>query len=174
MGGRVTLLNSVLSSIIIYLFSFYKALKCAIQDIIKIQRDFLWGDDSEKRKMAWTSCHLVCKPKVQCGLGVKHCEMFNLSLLRKWKWRILNEVNILRPGLVVIMVWKQIYKWLDMSFQFELDASDTNFSNFDFMLKEMRLYSRSSRVVEVIDRNKILAWNWFAARTKGAETFCWA
>lgn len=26
--------------------------------------------------------------------------MFNLSLLRKWKWRILNEVNILRLGLL--------------------------------------------------------------------------
>lgn len=39
----------------------------------------------------------IYKPKDQGGLGVKHCEMFNLSLLSKWKLCILNVVNVLRP-----------------------------------------------------------------------------
>ncbi|KAI5414481.1 hypothetical protein KIW84_040109 [Lathyrus oleraceus] len=69
MDGRVTLFNFVLNSIPIYSFSFYKAPKCVIQDIIKIQRDFLRGGDLEKRKVAWIRWDLVCKPKDQGGLG---------------------------------------------------------------------------------------------------------
>lgn len=40
-GGRVVLLNYVLSNIPIFFFSFYKALKVIIKYIIKIQRTFL-------------------------------------------------------------------------------------------------------------------------------------
>lgn len=42
-GGRVTLINSVLSSLPLYLFPFYKAPKKVIGEIVKLQRRFLWG-----------------------------------------------------------------------------------------------------------------------------------
>ncbi|CAK8568124.1 unnamed protein product [Lathyrus sativus] len=60
MGGRVSLLNFVLNSIQIYFFSFYKAPKCVIQVIIRFQCEFLWGDDLEKRKVAWISKWKLC------------------------------------------------------------------------------------------------------------------
>lgn len=50
-GRRVVLLNSVLSSIPLYLFSFYKAPKVVIKDIIKIQRAFLWGGKDVEKKV---------------------------------------------------------------------------------------------------------------------------
>ncbi|KAI5414523.1 hypothetical protein KIW84_040138 [Lathyrus oleraceus] len=59
MGGHVALLNCVLNSIPLYSFSFYKAPKCVIQDIIRIHRDFLWGGDSEKRKVVCIRWDLV-------------------------------------------------------------------------------------------------------------------
>ncbi|KAI5441474.1 hypothetical protein KIW84_010809 [Lathyrus oleraceus] len=37
--------------------------------------------------------HIVCRPKKEGGLGVKHCRRFNLALLSKWKWCILNKNN---------------------------------------------------------------------------------
>lgn len=111
--GRTILLNFVLNFIPVYFFSFYKAPKCVIQNIIRTQRDFLCGGDSEKRKMACISWRWVCKPNDQGGLGVKHYEMFNISLLSKWKWCILNEVNVLWSGFLSLRYEDIKYKMLD-------------------------------------------------------------
>jgi hypothetical protein len=52
-GGRVTLINSVLSSLPLYFFSFFKAPRCVINQLVKIQRNFLWGGGGENRKICW-------------------------------------------------------------------------------------------------------------------------
>ncbi|XP_058774319.1 uncharacterized protein LOC131648592 [Vicia villosa] len=50
LGGRVNSLNSVLNAISLFTFSFYKAPKMVIQEIISIQRAFLWnGHETRKR-----------------------------------------------------------------------------------------------------------------------------
>ena len=49
-GGKVTLLNSVLNSLPIHLFYFFKATRVVINEIIKIQRAFLWGVGRRKEK----------------------------------------------------------------------------------------------------------------------------
>lgn len=90
-GGRVTLINSVLASLPLFLFSFYKAPKKVIEEIIKLQRRFLWGGDGENKKMAWVSWDTICISKEKGGLGIKNLEAFNLALLIKWRWRILVE-----------------------------------------------------------------------------------
>jgi hypothetical protein len=33
----------------------------------------------------------VCRPKKEGGLGVKDLRIMNISLLAKWKWRLLSE-----------------------------------------------------------------------------------
>lgn len=33
----------------------------------------------------------MCRPKDEGGLGVKDLEVFNKSLLAKWRWRLLRE-----------------------------------------------------------------------------------
>jgi hypothetical protein len=54
-GGRVTLINSVLSSLPLYFFSFYKAPVCVIKEMVRIQRNFLWGGGTDSNKMCWVS-----------------------------------------------------------------------------------------------------------------------
>ncbi|XP_058732909.1 uncharacterized protein LOC131604490 [Vicia villosa] len=81
-SGRVVLLNSILSSIPIFYFSFYKVPESTILEIISIQRSFLWGGQEDKKKISWISWDKVCLPKKGSGLGVKHCGKFNLELLR--------------------------------------------------------------------------------------------
>lgn len=49
-GGRLTLINSVLSSLPVYLMSIYRAPKKVLSDIAKIQRAFLWGVGRVKEK----------------------------------------------------------------------------------------------------------------------------
>ncbi|XP_058760640.1 uncharacterized protein LOC131633987 [Vicia villosa] len=52
-GGRVTLLNSVVSNIPSYQLSFYKVPSKVVKDIRAIQRKFLWQGIKDKRCVAW-------------------------------------------------------------------------------------------------------------------------
>lgn len=86
-------LNLVLNSILLFYFSFYKAPKIVIHEIIKIQRTFLWKGDKNKRKINQVSWSLGCKPKINGGLENKQCKLFNAALLSKWAWTILIDHN---------------------------------------------------------------------------------
>ncbi|PNX71762.1 cysteine-rich receptor-like protein kinase, partial [Trifolium pratense] len=90
-GGRVTLINSVLASIPLYFFSFFKAPKCILKQLVRIQRNFLWGGGSDDKKLCWVKWDQICLPKEEGGLGIKNLELFNVALLSKWKWRFLTE-----------------------------------------------------------------------------------
>ncbi|CAI8613253.1 unnamed protein product [Vicia faba] len=98
-GGRVTMINAILNSVPVYVMSFYKAPKKIIKQIIQIQSRFLWLGNEDKRGIAWVSWDNVCRPKEEGGLGVKHIETFNSTLLCKWKWRMLKEETA---------IWKDI------------------------------------------------------------------
>ena len=43
-GGRVTLIQSILTSIPTYFLSFFKIPRRVVEKLIRIQRNFLWGD----------------------------------------------------------------------------------------------------------------------------------
>jgi len=51
-GGRVTLINSVLTTLPIYFLSFFKIPNKVIDKLINIQRRFLWGGGLEQKKIA--------------------------------------------------------------------------------------------------------------------------
>lgn len=89
LGGRVTLINSILNSLPTFFLSFFKAPKKVIKTIVSLQRNFLWGGSEEKRKIAWVRWEKVCLPKKEGGLGIKNIEWFNKALLSKWRWRLL-------------------------------------------------------------------------------------
>lgn len=83
-GGKVTLLNSVLTNLPIYQLSFYKIPVKMLKEIITIQRIFLWQGVVEKWGMAWVIWESICKSRKLGGLGVKYIRIFNLALLSKW------------------------------------------------------------------------------------------
>ncbi|MCH98951.1 putative ribonuclease H protein, partial [Trifolium medium] len=60
--------------------------------IVKIQRNFLWGGVAGATgRIPWVSWDDVCRPKNEGGLGVKNLKLFNLSLLAKWRWRLIVD-----------------------------------------------------------------------------------
>lgn len=61
----------------------------------KLQVHVLFEVSTMKLCMVCTcsTFHIFCRPKKEGGLGVKHCRRFNLALLSKWKWCILNKNN---------------------------------------------------------------------------------
>jgi hypothetical protein len=49
----------------------------------------LWCGSSNKSKIAWVKWSDLCRPKAEGGLGIKNLRLVNVSLLTKWRWRLL-------------------------------------------------------------------------------------
>ncbi|GKV16926.1 hypothetical protein SLEP1_g27494 [Rubroshorea leprosula] len=90
LGGRITLINSVLSNLPVFLMSVYLIPKGILYSIDKICRSFLWGGGREKRKINWVNWVKVCKKREEGGLGVRDLRKFKLALMGKW-WGCLVE-----------------------------------------------------------------------------------
>jgi len=84
MAGRICLIKSVLSAILLFFMSLFKLPSGVAGKLIRIQRDFLWGWGAKGRKIAWVSWRLVCKPREFEGLGIIDPKLFNLAFLGKW------------------------------------------------------------------------------------------
>ncbi|XP_019418409.1 PREDICTED: uncharacterized protein LOC109329191 [Lupinus angustifolius] len=125
-GGRVTLLKSVLSSLPIYYFSFFKAPVSIIHELERIQRRFLWGRGEVNKGIHWVRWKEVCRSKEEGGLGVKNLGLFNLALLGKWRWHMLSSSEslwvkvlrsiygveaVVRGGLVDVECFKKGSSW---------------------------------------------------------------
>ncbi|GAU38174.1 hypothetical protein TSUD_264000 [Trifolium subterraneum] len=93
LGGRVVLLNSVLAAIPIFYLSLFKMPVGVWKKIVRLQRKFLWGGVASTSKISWVNWRDVCRPNNEGGLGVKDLRIMNISLLTKWKWRLLSEGN---------------------------------------------------------------------------------
>ncbi|CAK8537667.1 unnamed protein product [Lathyrus sativus] len=93
MGGRVSLINSVIANLPIHHLAFFKAPKKVVNEIIAIQHRFLWAGNSSKKFISWISWNSVCKPKDHGGLGIKHVGRFNCALIAKWLWRFQSGGN---------------------------------------------------------------------------------
>lgn len=66
------LINVVLSCLLVYYLSFYKAPLKVIQSITKIPRNFLWGGSESCKKIAWVRWDTVCRSREEGGLGIKN------------------------------------------------------------------------------------------------------
>jgi hypothetical protein len=101
-AGRLVLLNSILSSIPMYIMSVLKLPQWVINAIDKIRRTFLWHGANDQRKgynlVDW---EVVCEPKQIDGLGVLDLKTFNYALLLKWQWEwFAGENRLWRPLLL--------------------------------------------------------------------------
>jgi hypothetical protein len=90
-GGRFSLIQSSLSSTLIYHMSMYLLPLTNLEKMTKIIRKFFWGGNSEKRKYRLVKWHLLCKPRQKGGLGIKNLQLFNYCLLCKWLWKLETE-----------------------------------------------------------------------------------
>ncbi|GAU16627.1 hypothetical protein TSUD_325750 [Trifolium subterraneum] len=90
-GGRLTLLKSVLTSLLVYALSIFKAPSGTISAIESLLIKFFWGGSEDSRKTSWINWKTISLRKEYGGLGVRKLREFNLALLGKWCWRMLVD-----------------------------------------------------------------------------------
>jgi hypothetical protein len=85
LGGRLVLLNSVISAISLYYFTLFKISVWVFHKIDQIRKLFLWsGSDILKTKCYLVKWEIVCRPKDVGGWGVLNLEHMNIVFLCKW------------------------------------------------------------------------------------------
>ena len=89
-GGRLVLINSFLSSLPIFIMSFFKIPRGGLKMLDYFRSRFFWQSDEHKKKYRRTKWEVVCTPKDQGGLGVLNLDVHNKCLLSKWLFKLLN------------------------------------------------------------------------------------
>nr|GEV71698.1 RNA-directed DNA polymerase, eukaryota, reverse transcriptase zinc-binding domain protein [Tanacetum cinerariifolium] len=102
-GGRLTLLKSVLGSTLIYYMSLSKALVQVINKLEAISSHFFHGVDPSVRKMMLVKWNNVLASKEMGGLGVSSFCALNRVLIFKWVWRFRTQGN---------SIWTKVIKAL--------------------------------------------------------------
>ena len=77
-----------MSSMSLYMISFFKIPIFVCSEFNKIQHQFLWRWGHDRRKIVQVNWKIVLKKQDSGGLGIKDIESFNVALLGKWKWRM--------------------------------------------------------------------------------------
>ena len=89
--GRSMLVKSVMSTILNYVIQATALPTHLCEKLDKINRDFLWGSTSEKRRLHLVGWNKIIRPKEEEGLGIQATKFKNLALLTKLNWRLNQE-----------------------------------------------------------------------------------
>ncbi|GKC17316.1 RNA-directed DNA polymerase, eukaryota, reverse transcriptase zinc-binding domain protein [Tanacetum coccineum] len=94
-GGRLTLLKSVLGSIPIFHMSIYRAPLSVLRTLESIRSKFFKGHDINSNKASWVNWKKVLASKEKGGLGVSSLFALNRGLMFKWIWRFYTQNTLL-------------------------------------------------------------------------------
>jgi hypothetical protein len=75
--------------------SVFKIPQKICKGIIAAMSKFWWGDGANQRKMHWLAWWKMCVPKSKGGMGFRDIHCFNLALLAKQAWRLIEDPDSL-------------------------------------------------------------------------------
>jgi hypothetical protein len=90
-GERLVLINSVLSSLPMFMMSFFIIPKSVLEKLDYYISRFLWQCDEHKKKYRLAKWSILHKPKSVGGMGIIDLDIQNKCLLSKWIIKLVNE-----------------------------------------------------------------------------------
>ena len=88
------LINSVLSSLSMFMMSFFEVPREVLKKLDYYRSRFFWQNDQHKKKYRLARWEIVCMPKDQGGLGILDRDTQNKCLLAKWLFKLANEDGV--------------------------------------------------------------------------------
>jgi len=99
-AGKEVLLKSVIQAIPTYSMSVFKLPKTLCTNLEKVMNRFMWANTSSSKGLKWMKWSRLGQSKLNGGLGYRDLEVFNLSLLAKQEWRLIQDPNPLVGGII--------------------------------------------------------------------------
>jgi hypothetical protein len=87
-AGRVTLAKSVMEAIPIYPMMTNCIPEGCLEEIQRLQRNFIWGDTDDVRKYHAVGWEVVTTPKCYGGLGLRRLDEMNKACILKLGWKL--------------------------------------------------------------------------------------
>nr|GEY62738.1 RNA-directed DNA polymerase, eukaryota, reverse transcriptase zinc-binding domain protein [Tanacetum cinerariifolium] len=147
-GGRLTLVKSVLGSLPIYFLSIFKAPEAVISKLESIKRCFFWGMKDDENKMVWICWQKILSCKKDDGLGVGSIKAKNLGSSRSKNVHggtlliVAWALTILIPHLIILWFKILVVSFVKITWNLQTIAS-YHVQNNDSLAEDLELVEGS-------------------------------